>query len=658
MNRIKLDKKDTYRVLLTDTSTDDVPIIFSNDGLYINRHSYSLGHASTKDIVVKSFFDKILLSGESQSSPYKYSIRKNNLSLRGLSLIHPRSQLNFAKFYEKYSDVIIYLCSISQASIRAPYKISNSYFSSDSNSSSKYKNIDIDTLENELSRKHAGSYFSYRGHNRLYKLFNSNEYTSLEKKYSSFWMIDIANCFDSIYTHSISWAIKNKEYVKKNVSYRNQFCNEFDQLIQRSNNNETNGIPIGAEVSRIFAEIIFQAIDISAIAEIYKIYGYTYGNQYSFHRYVDDYSVFSESEEISSHIAKAISDTLSNYNLYVNEGKLKKYTRPFNTEKSNIITQTKKKILDFEEKIFDASEVDGKRIVRPKKINRKDALIRYFIGQIKHVCSVDSRGYSDISSYLISTLSNRIIEIISGYRTKIEEIDDEEKLRYRDAITTLVQLMFFFYIVYPQVSSSYKLSKTIIIIDRFFKLNCPEFSDHFRTLVMKEIEDISFKTGIDSERSTFIALEELNILLATSEFGRNYLVPEERLNLLFNGSSEPSYFSLISILYYIAEHENYTDFRKKIENAVLDKIDKCIGIKKDSELSHLFLDSLSCPYLSQHCRKKILNSYLATEEPAMQLNALQIDRSLAKLQDIYWFVKWRDMDLIKLLERKELNSSY
>jgi hypothetical protein len=25
---------------------------------------------------------------------------------------------------------------------------------------------------------------------------------------------------------------------------------------------------------------------------------------------------------------------------------------------------------------------------------------------------------------------------------------------------------------------------------------------------------------------------------------------------------------------------------------------------------------------------------------------------------VYWFVKWRNLDLVKLLERKELNRSY
>ncbi len=658
MHKVKLDKKDTYRVLLTDTTPGDVPVIFSNDGLYINSHSYRLNHEATDHEVITSFYKKIFLSGKSQSSPYKYSIRKNNFSLRGLSLAHPRAQFNIAEFYNKYSDAIIYQCSLSDASIRSPYKISNSYFRSDADKASKYKEMDIDTLENELSRKHSSSYFAYRGHNRLYKLFDSNDYVSLEKRFSSFWMLDIANCFDSIYTHTISWAVKNKEYIKGNIEYKNQFCNEFDQLIQRSNNNETNGIPIGSEISRVFAEIIFQAIDCNVISKITDIYCYKYGREYVFHRYVDDYVVFSKSEEISSHVSKAVSDELSEYNLYINEGKLRKYSRPFNTEKSNIIGQAKRRIQEFEDKILDKSKVDGKRLVRPKKINRKDSLIKYFIGQMKDVCNVNSSGYSDVSSYLISALSNRTIELLEGYGRILGEIEDDDKLKYRDVIITLSRLMFFFYTVNPQVASSYKLAKTVVIIDRFFTLRCPEFRDHFQTQVMREIEDISFSSGVDAERSGFVALEGLNVLLATSEFGINYLVPEERLNLFFNGMSEISYFSLVSLLYYIRDHIKYTGLRQKIENMIIAKIGACKNIAKDSEVSHLFFDSLSCPYLSHSSREKILLSYLAEIEPGMVLDSVELNEALYKLQDIYWFIKWKNLDLIKLLERKELNNPY
>ncbi|TOB85966.1 hypothetical protein CGJ95_23980, partial [Vibrio parahaemolyticus] len=64
-------------------------------------------------------------------------------------------------------------------------------------------------------------------------------------------------------SHSVSWAAKEKEHIKEHVQYSNQVSQQLDTLMQRSNNNETNGICVGSEFSRVFSEIIFQRIDIN-----------------------------------------------------------------------------------------------------------------------------------------------------------------------------------------------------------------------------------------------------------------------------------------------------------------------------------------------------------------------------------------------------------
>ena len=80
--------------------------------------------------------------------------------------------------------------------------------------------------------------------------------------------MDVSKCFDSIYTHSLSWACKDKKFVKKNLDISSSFADVFDELMQRSNYKETNGILIGPEVSRVFAEIIFQEIDSLMFSEL------------------------------------------------------------------------------------------------------------------------------------------------------------------------------------------------------------------------------------------------------------------------------------------------------------------------------------------------------------------------------------------------------
>ena len=81
--------------------------------------------------------------------------------------------------------------------------------------------------------------------------------------------VDIANCYNSIYTHSITWAICGKENAKNYmrtqlpVSMKNDYelGDSIDAFTRFQKNNETNGIVVGPYTSRIFSEIILSAID-------------------------------------------------------------------------------------------------------------------------------------------------------------------------------------------------------------------------------------------------------------------------------------------------------------------------------------------------------------------------------------------------------------
>ncbi|EJB4240974.1 RNA-directed DNA polymerase, partial [Salmonella enterica] len=147
------------------------------------------------------------------------------------------------------------------------------------------------------------------------------------KRFSIMWMLDVSHCFDSIYTHSVSWALKNKAYIRKHVTNSNQFGQELDTLMQRSNNNETNGIPIGSEFSRIFAELIFQQIDNNIELDLMDEHGWKNKKDYVILRYVDDFIVFCNNESNAEIISKTINVKLNEFNLQLNKNKFKKYSR-------------------------------------------------------------------------------------------------------------------------------------------------------------------------------------------------------------------------------------------------------------------------------------------------------------------------------------------
>ena len=141
------------------------------------------------------------------------------------------------------------------------------------------------------------SYYTYRPIDLIYKFYDRTEFQRLEQRYNFLMEFDISKCFYHIYTHSITWAVKDKESAKINRN-KSTFENIFDKLMQHSNYNETNGIVVGPEISRIFAEIILQQIDLNVLAKLNKS-NLKFGIDYDVRRYVDDYFVFSNNSEIN-----------------------------------------------------------------------------------------------------------------------------------------------------------------------------------------------------------------------------------------------------------------------------------------------------------------------------------------------------------------------
>ena len=71
---------------------------------------------------------------------------------------------------------------------------------------------------------------------------------------------DIARFYHSIYTHSIPWALKGKDWAKKNRT--GGLGNDLDRALRNSQDGQTLGIPVGPDTSLVIAEIIATAVDV------------------------------------------------------------------------------------------------------------------------------------------------------------------------------------------------------------------------------------------------------------------------------------------------------------------------------------------------------------------------------------------------------------
>lgn len=132
--------------------------------------------------------------------------------------------------------------------------------------------------------------------------------------------LDISSFFDSIYTHSIPWAMHTIQVAKKSKGKDNLPGDRIDKCMQAMNYRQTNGILVGNAISRIVSEIILCTVD-NKIQERFK--------NIKCRRFVDDYYIFTkDSYEIQS-IISFIRNELGKYELLLNENKVEITESPF-----------------------------------------------------------------------------------------------------------------------------------------------------------------------------------------------------------------------------------------------------------------------------------------------------------------------------------------
>ena len=132
---------------------------------------------------------------------------------------------------------------------------------------------------------------------------------------------DIADCYGSIYTHSIAWALHGKPIAKKNRTNKNLIGNVIDSHIQDMRQGQTNGIPQGSVLMDFIAEMVLGLADLELSNHLQKA-GIKI-EDYQILRYRDDYRIFVNSPQVGEAIAKWITQTTSDLGLKLNPAKTK-----------------------------------------------------------------------------------------------------------------------------------------------------------------------------------------------------------------------------------------------------------------------------------------------------------------------------------------------
>ncbi|WP_298575220.1 antiviral reverse transcriptase Drt3b [uncultured Porphyromonas sp.] len=702
------------RVLFSDVLPYECPIIFSNRYLYRFLAKYLwVGEVNGGEIQLKqnkrtgekdaSAFAALLFGCYEKGKgigtlqhrpnalfyPYHFNIAHKPNKNRTLSIIHPYNQWQVVEFYDQYKYSILYLCNQSRYSLRKPHKIAQYFYYRDRLHQKLLgqKSDKVELFFNEY--ENLKTYFSYEKYSNIYKFYEDYRYQRAEKKFKYLTKFDLQSCFDSIYTHTISWATAGgADKVKVLPGYHGSWVGDaFDNLMQSVNARETNGIVIGPEFSRIFAEIILQYIDQKVEQELLEEKLCQKSN-YECFRYVDDYFLFYNDEKDRNLFLESLVKWLKEFKLQISPSKTEEFERPFVTK----ITIAKHRIDDLFSDIFSiplweevesnlgaekdedaedlCSDKDKEILYRKFNIYLPANSINTRIKAIVRECGIE---YRDIANYLLEKMSQRLDAFLNRYEMGLkkyerlmskEDTDKEEvellaqgvQRKLTSYLVSLIDVAFFVFNSNRQINTTLKLQKIMNSIIIYAKrhgnfMDNPEvrFQTVSKDILFKKIQDeiALVLATTDSHRHTLH--ESLYLLILAKELGSTYLFTPEIIKS-FIEKSELQYelFACIILLYYFSNHKCYDKLKDSLKDEILKKYRLIAESerKRSSELTILTADMMTCPFVDDVYKQSLLK-LMGITEPKDQ----QMIMHFAKKQK-YIFTRWTMFNLNKELQAK------
>lgn len=648
----QVQQDDRKRAILTDLIPYEVPLRFS----FQYWHGLLCDSAPISQSVTK------LLSAKADSCvPYSYWIRTGEGRKRLLGLVHPLLLNDAATLYSDYGDLIVSLCAKSGWSLRKPNRVAQMYYTKEHTNfevvsdttgadlaNAETSEVGLTAEEENQFQEHASSFFVYEPHNLLQKFFTSKDLLSLERMFSECRRIDVAKCFGSIYTHSVSWAIKGKVAAKREAQCRHTFDAKLDSVMRRSNHGETHGILIGAEFSRIFAEIIFQEIDSTSKMQLSMDHlpanvratglnnGLIEGIDYAVRRYIDDYFIFANDEYILNRVQEVIEANLENYKLFVNEKKTSNLRRPFITRIS--ATKTEVRQLITKQLDFDPSTLGGQQnqstpgqqrhFVSSKIIND----LRLVIGEI-------GVEYPDVSSFMLKHLQNLVKKKLALFRSQPQVGQYSGQW-----IRCVVEVTFYLFSVDIRFRTSILVSRIVSdLTDACLWLAANDARETEDSILRESIAILKQVHKMKDSNQ----LEIASFLISLCGIHEYWRIPESLISSFCRQNSfeplKPDYFTIIAISYFASNRNEYRAIQTSALNAAYRRISEAASLLGETEIFCLSLDMLGCPWADVKFKSFIggrLLSELNTQLKEPNPNQDQVNTFVSELAAQTWFFDW------------------
>ena len=613
--RIKLRYK-KERVVFSDVLPYELPITFTNRFFYRflvrNEVKYELNPLDTsksslkwkegmtvpaKQVLALLFGmkgkeiiwakDNMARGGNHFTLPFSYQIMHKRGKFRELTVIHPADQIKMVSFYEKYKSLILYYCQQSRFSLRYPSAVACYFYYRDRlhHALLGKRSDDLELYFNEY--ENLKTYFSYKRYTQIYRFYEDYRYQRAEKKFAHLQKFDIQSCFNSIYTHSIAWATNGGKATYKRHFKQGEdgtFAAVWDSLMQKMNYNETNGIVIGPEFSRLFAEVILQHVD-KCVERDLSQKGYHWNVHYECYRYVDDHFFFYNDKAVLEAARQSYASHLNEYKMTISAEKTEDIDRPFITPISRaklaidrlihdtITLNEEDNLLPKVEEDEDAKDTaeetesedeEKEELVNEEKLQqnlkKKHSLYfrsTFFSSTFQDILKTNGVAAKDVLNYTIARMGNRCEQVLKKFdklfkpfctTDKIHELSAEtqEKAENRRErmenelslfLFNLIDSAFFIYSFNKQLNSTLKLVNMLNTIIVYLDHDYPEhskdmkdktvswhkrFTDDIRDNVFKKIQDEISLAFQCNRYSEDTQLETLYFLITLRSMRRKY----------------------------------------------------------------------------------------------------------------------------------------
>ncbi|WP_024353582.1 antiviral reverse transcriptase Drt3b [Brevundimonas naejangsanensis] len=639
-----------HRALLTETLPYELPVIFSNDRLHA-------GLSTTPTAAVQDVLDRVAVRRPAYTIPYNYGITKDRERTTTLSVVHPLLQREMADFYELHAMGMLAHCSRGDFSLRHPAALASPFTTEVSveNDQSRSGIPQMLAAEGEPDPSHMTSYFVYGKYNLLGKFVSSREYIRLEERHPVMRTIDVSKCFYNIYTHSITWAVKDKSFAKEHRSTYS-FESAFDGLMQRANYNETNGIVVGPEISRVFAEIIFQDIDDCVRADMLER-GLIHGRHYDVRRYVDDYFVFTGSIEHADLLEGRIRHHLERYKLYVNDRKVATSRRPFVSGLSiarEHVAATLREVSTAVTRMRAQDAAEERAAGRGGASNENAQQARAIRARLNHIRLIVAEHeiqFANLSGWLLSRLRRLISRCLN---VMSETADQDVQDPYSSVVISALETALYVCAVDLRVRTTYSLCQLVQVVERSRDVMPPEQYDLAIHLISDSLSSLIRRQTPSDGAKVEDNVELFNLLICGAHFiGNDFLASTAFRDCLERLLDEPrlTYFAYITLMFCIRKQAG--EFQVEIgmlKQRARDRVLAAdVDIWRDTEEYLIAIDYLASPDVGPHDKRSLFRAVFGGE-PRLA--------TWAEFGSYAGFADWSGLSVDHQLQRKALRPVY